>query len=133
MSANYRVEAETIHIDNLRVEGVIGVHPHERERPQPLILSLSFQRDRSGIAGAGGVDSLEATIDYAEVARAVREFVRESRFRLLETLAANLAAHLAERFAPERLTLTIRKPAAIADSDGPAVSLTLVRDGEDGP
>ena len=122
----HRFEGETIHITNLRVEGIIGVRPSERERPQPLIISLSFPGDFSA---AAEVDTLEHTTDYSEVAREVREYVQGSRFRLLEALARGLAAHLGERFGLARLTLEIRKPDAVAGSDGPAVSLSLVREG----
>ena len=58
----------------------------------------------------------------------IRAYLEHSRFRLLETLARRLAEHLSERFALPHVALHIRKPAALAGSDGPAVSLTLTRD-----
>ena len=122
----WRFEAERIHIENLRVDCIIGVNPDEREREQPLLISLYFPAD-FGPGEAG--DDLSGTVNYSHVARETRSFVREGRFRLLETLARRLGAHLCEHFALNGLRLYVRKPEAVADSDGPAVSLTITREG----
>ncbi len=121
-----RFEEETIHIANLRVECIVGVRPRERERPQPLVISASFPAD---FAAAAEDEALEATVDYSAVAREIAAFVQEGRFMLLETLIRRLAAHLGERFGLSRVRLHVRKPEAVPDSDGAAVSLTWVRDG----
>ena len=112
---------ETIHIENLRVQCIIGVRPHEREKPQGLIISASFPWD---FAPSEHSEDLQHTVDYSAVAQAIRDFVQAGRFQLLETLARRLADHVGQRFSLARLSLHIRKPAAIADSDGAAVSLT---------
>lgn len=120
----YRFSDETIHITNLRVNCIIGVNPHERIEEQPLIFNLSFPAD---FAGPATDDDLSWTVNYAEVAQEVRTFTREGKFHLLETLARRLGLHLCERYSLMELRIHIRKPAVIADSDGPAVSLTVQR------
>ena len=122
----HRFEDETIHIRGLRVECIVGVRPHEREQPQPLLISLSFPADFAAASESG---TLEATVDYSEVAREIETFVRAGRFQLLETLIRRLAEHLGGRFGLSRLSLHVAKPQAIANSDGPALSLTWVREG----
>ena len=123
----WRFEEETVHLDNLRLECIIGVHPAERERPQPLLLSLSFPLD---FAKAAGTESLSDTVDYSAVAGSAREFIIKGRFHLLETLARNLGVHLCERFALSSIRMTLKKPNAVAESDGAAVSLTVRRAGD---
>lgn len=120
----WRFEEETIHIENLRLECIIGVHPEERERAQPLLISLSFPFD---FAKAAAAESLPETVDYSAVAGSAREFVIQGSFQLLETLARNLGVHLCERFALSSIRITVKKPNAIAESDGAAVSLTVLR------
>lgn len=115
---------ETIHIHELRVHCFIGAYPRERERLQPLVISASIPGD----FGAAAADDLGRALDYGEVARAIREFTEQSRFRLLETLVRRLAEHLSERFGLERLSLHIRKPRALPDSEGAGVSLTVRRE-----
>jgi len=119
-----RYSEETIHLVNLRVECIIGVNPDERVREQPLIVSLSFP---ASFAAAARNDDLRRTVNYSEVAEAIRAFARAGQYRLLETLARRLAAHLGARFGLARLSLHLRKPQAVAGSDGPAVSLTFRR------
>jgi dihydroneopterin aldolase len=121
----WRFEDETIHLDNLRVECIVGVRPHEREREQPLLLSIAFPADFGPAADSG---ELLRTVDYSAVAQAARAFVVEGRFALLETLARRLGQHLCERFGLPRVRLHVRKPLAVPDSDGPALSLTVHRD-----
>jgi dihydroneopterin aldolase len=123
MSLHFR--DETIHLDNLRVDCIVGVKPDERQSEQPLLISLAFAAD---FGPAAERDDLARTVDYSEVARETRSFVRAGRFLLLETLARRLALHLCERFSLRRITLSVRKPQAVPDSDGPAVSLTVVRE-----
>ena len=126
----HRFADETIHIENLHVKCIIGVNPHERERPQTLIVTASFPWE-FGPAERG--ESLGKTVDYAEVAQAIRAFAQAGEYRLLETLARRMASHVGERFGLARLALHVRKPEAIAESDGAAVSLTWHRDGAPRP
>ena len=117
---------ETIHIHNLRVEAIIGIHPHERDQPQPLIISLSFPWDFSR---AAATEAVNATVDYSDMSAETTRFVQAGKFRLLETLARELAAHLGTSYGLERLDLEVRKPDAIDSADSAAVSLTwTVRD-----
>lgn len=121
----YRFAQETIHIDNLQVECIIGIHPHEREQPQPLLVSVAIPGNFSQAAAA---ERIEATLNYSTVAETIREFVITGRFHLLETLARGLARRLCEQFGLPGLHLHVRKPQAVAGSDGPAVSLTVTRE-----
>ncbi|MEE8396974.1 MAG: dihydroneopterin aldolase [bacterium] len=123
-------ENETIHLQALRLECTIGVEAQERKRPQTLLLSLSFPQD---FAAAAEGDDLAETVDYSAVARAAREFAGQGEYRLLETLARRLADHLGQRFGLEWLELWLEKPGALGEGAEPAVSLTWVGDGAEGP
>ena len=121
----FHFENETIHIDNLRVECIIGVNPDERVHPQPLLISIAF---RHWFEPAAARDSIDRTVNYSDVAAEARRFVIAGRYHLLETLARRLAERLCETFGLAHLELKVRKPNAVAGSDGPAVSLTIVRE-----
>jgi dihydroneopterin aldolase len=56
-------------------------------------------------------DDLDAAVDYRDLAACVREVSDASRFQLLETLAAAVAAELKRRFPVERVTVRVGKPA----------------------
>ncbi|MEE9254888.1 MAG: dihydroneopterin aldolase [Pseudomonadales bacterium] len=104
---------DRIYIHHLTVDTVIGVRPWEREVRQTLILDLELGIDA---ARAGANDALEETLDYAEVARLVTEFVEQSEFQLLERLAQAVAELLHERLAPPWVRIRIAKPGAIANA-----------------
>jgi len=125
----YRFDDETIHIENLRVECIVGIHPHEREQPQPLLIALSVPWD---FAPAAASEDVAHTLDYSALAEAAARFVVAGRFRLLETLARELARHLAERFGLGALHVHVRKPQAVASSTGSEASLTLRRTVDEG-
>ncbi len=110
---------DEIHIEELEVHANVGVPAEERAVPQRLSISLRFtpMRDFRDLA-----DDLSRTVDYAAVCDATRSFASSGSFKLIETLADALAAHLLERFAITRLQVEVRK-FILADTRYVAVSI----------
>jgi len=79
---------DRIELRGLRALGICGVLPEERERPQPFEVDLALEVD---LAPAGRSDDLDDTVDYGTLAEAVVAVVQETRFQLLEALAAAVA------------------------------------------
>ena len=99
-----------IFIRDLPVACVIGVHPHERQSRQQLLISVELTTD---FAAAARSDHLVDALDYTAIAREIEQFAVEGRFRLIETLAERLAERLL--VAPvSRISLSVEKPAALA-------------------
>jgi dihydroneopterin aldolase len=95
-------------VRHLEVEARIGVHPHELDIPQPLIVDIALE-----IAPGSG-PRLETTVDYERLADHARSLAAEGHIGLVETYARRLAeACLSE---PRALAVTIRvdKPRALA-------------------
>jgi dihydroneopterin aldolase len=90
----------------LELFGYHGVHDYEREQGQRFLYDVELE-----VGARGADDRIEHAVDYSKVAAAVREVAAEPH-RLLESLAAELAAALLERFAPERVKVRVRKPDA---------------------
>ena len=102
---------DTIHIAGLTLECILGVHPHERERAQPIELDLSLALDLSRAARSG---HLEDTCDYDVVASEVAGLMVFRRYRLMETATEELAAMLfGAHDLVERTTLKLAKPRAL--------------------
>jgi dihydroneopterin aldolase len=98
---------DRIEIRDLRVLGVHGVLPEERERAQPFALDIVAWVD---MAAAQRSDDLGDTVDYGALAHVAAEVVSQRSFRLLEALAGRLAEALL--IADARLTaveVTVRK------------------------
>ncbi|WP_019952607.1 dihydroneopterin aldolase [Kushneria aurantia] len=104
---------DTVLIEDLRLEAVIGVYEWEKRIHQRLSLTLELGCD-IGTAAAG--DDLNATLDYAAISARLKQFCADNRFELVETFAERIAALLREEFAIGWLRLTLKKPGAVADA-----------------
>jgi 7,8-dihydroneopterin aldolase/epimerase/oxygenase len=95
----------TVEVRDLRVFGRHGVRDEERERGQDFVFDVEL-----AVGDRGASDRIEDAVDYVEVARVVQEVSDGRQFNLLEALASAVAEELEMRFAPERLSVRVRKP-----------------------
>lgn len=115
---------DRIFIEGLAVEAIIGVHEWERRNRQKVVIDIEVFSDTSCAAEH---DDLAETTSYGDIARAVTAAVEASEFRLIETLADDLATLILREFGPPRLTVTVRKPAAVANASNVGVTIERVR------
>jgi FolB domain-containing protein len=102
---------DSIFIENLRVDCIVGIHAHERKQPQPLLVELELGLDTAEAAYSG---KIAATCDYVRVADEVATLLDFRRYKLLEMAAEELAAMLFGVH-PQLvdLRLRLRKPEAL--------------------
>jgi dihydroneopterin aldolase len=111
--------ADRIELRGLRVVGICGALPEERERAQPLELDLDVEAD---LAPSGASDALRDTIDYGAICDAVASVVAAGSPQLLEHLAQQVADAVLELDARAlAVTVAVRKlrppvPHALATS-----------------
>ena len=94
-----------VELAGLRVFGRHGVSDEERKRGQDFLYDI-----RMAVPDDAVSDRIESTVDYREVADAVRELSAARQFALLEALAAAVAELIMERFDVERVAVRVRKP-----------------------
>ena len=94
----------TIELHGLELFGYHGVLESERESGQRFLYDLWLD-----VGERGRSDRIEEAVDYREVVEAVRE-VHDTAHDLLESLAADVADALVERFRLERVRVRVRKP-----------------------
>lgn len=111
---------DTVFVEGLALEAVIGVHAAERRRKQPLLVDVALGADASR---AAATDDLRLAVDYAAVASLVRAFVVAHRPRLLETLGEALAQRLLTTFRAPWVRLRLVKPRAVPGARGAGVVL----------
>ena len=97
---------DEIVIKDLKVHYRVGVSDPERANPQPLSLTV---RMRHNLARAAQTDALENTIDYHALARRLLGFGHQRQWRLLETLAVELAQMILSEFKPEQVSVEVKK------------------------
>lgn len=99
-----------IHLQNLKVEALIGLREHEREAPQELIidLTLDYYDDKSFLE-----DEIGSELDYSILTKTIIEWAKQSSYFLLEAFVHNLAYDLYETFPIEKIELKVTKPRAL--------------------
>ena len=104
---------DTVFINDLRIETIIGIYDWERKVRQTISLDLEMGAD---IRRAAETDDIEDTLNYKAVAKRLIAFVEESEFQLVETLAEKIAAIVLSEFSVPWLRLTVHKPGAVRGS-----------------
>lgn len=106
---------DRVFIRGLEVDAVIGAYDWERNIRQRLVVDLDMGWD---IRLAAETDDLNLALDYASVSRRVLEYVRDSSFELVETLAERLAALVMAEFDVPWIRVSINKPGAVTQATG---------------
>jgi len=104
---------DTIYIHDLRVETVIGVFDWERRIRQTVVFDIEMAAD---VARAAVSDRLEDTLDYKSIAKRIKQFVADSDFQLVETLAERVAAVVLDEYPVPWIRLKVNKRGAVRDA-----------------
>jgi len=113
---------DRIHIEQLEVHGRVGVPDSERAEPQRLSLDVTLWPEI-----AEPRDDISDTVNYSEVAESLKQFVGQRDYKLIETLAEKIAAHLLAQFDLRKVEVEVRK---FVLPDANYVSVTAIREGE---
>lgn len=96
----------TITLTDLEVFYRVGVPDAERAQPQRLLLTVEMQRDFTRAAAS---DDLRETIDYYAVSRRLLAFGEGRSWKLIEKLAADIAAMVLADFGAEAVSVEVKK------------------------
>ena len=115
---------DIIFLSELKVDTIIGIWEWERRIRQTVVIDLEMSAD---IARAAATDDVVDTLNYKSVAKRIQDFVAESSFQLVETLAERIAAVIREEFDVSWVRVRVNKPGAIRGSKAVGV---LIKRGE---
>lgn len=101
---------DIIFLHGLKIDTVIGIFDWERRIKQTVILDLDMAAD---IGKAAASDRIDDTLNYKGVAQRLTEFVGDSRFYLVETLAERSAELVLKEFGVPWLRLRVNKHGAV--------------------
>lgn len=106
---------DTVFIEGLEVDTVIGAYDWERTIRQCLRLDLYLGWDNHPAAVN---DDLDKALDYAKVSQRIQAFASESHFILVETFAERLVQLLMDEFQVPWVRLKLTKPGAVPAASG---------------
>jgi dihydroneopterin aldolase len=101
---------DTIFLHDLRVETIVGIWDWERKIRQTVSIDLQMAAD---ISRAAASDDIDSTLNYKLVAKRVQQFVEDSEYQLVETLAEKIASLVLQEFDMPWIEVRVSKPGAI--------------------
>ena len=101
---------DIVFLRDLRIDAVIGIYGWERRVRQTLIFDLEMSAD---VARAAASDDIRDTLNYKAVAKRLIQFVGESDFQLIETLAECCAEIVRSEFGVRWVRLSLNKQGAV--------------------
>jgi dihydroneopterin aldolase len=114
---------DKITICDLEVFYHVGVSAAERAQPQRLLVTLAMAHDFSSAATS---DDLTATIDYHAVAQRLLRYGEGRNWKLIETLATDIAEMILTEFKPRTVSVELKK-FVIPEARFVSVSMTKSR------
>lgn len=104
---------DKIFLNELKIDTVIGIWEWERRIRQTVVIDLEMSAD---IAKAAATDAVADTLNYKSVAKRIQDFVSNSSFQLVETLAERIAGIIRDEFDVQWVRVRVNKPGAIRGS-----------------
>lgn len=101
---------DKVFIEGLEIEAVIGIYDWERRIRQPLVFDVEMGFDNRIPAAS---DDIADTLNYKAVSRRLVDYVSQSEFGLVETLAERCAEIVLAEFDVRWLRLRLGKPGAV--------------------
>ncbi|EIW53425.1 Dihydropteroate synthase [Trametes versicolor FP-101664 SS1] len=109
-------QEETFFLRDLACYAVLGIHPHERQRKQSVRIDVCVTKMRSRAA----------SLDYRTLEQRIFDYVQDSKFLTVESLASEVAkltlTFLAD--ATARATVRISKPSALLTAEASELEVT---------
>jgi len=102
--------SDQIHIKDILVRTIIGINDDERVNPQDVLINLTlFTNTRP----AGESDDISDAVNYRTITKKVIAMVENSRFFLVEKMAAEIANVCLENPQVEKVRVSVEKPGAL--------------------
>ncbi|HJL95578.1 MAG: dihydroneopterin aldolase [Gammaproteobacteria bacterium] len=112
---------DKVFINNLEVEAIIGIFDWEREVRQIISINLEMEFDNKIAAKS---DDINDALDYKKVGKRVTAYVERSKYKLVESLAEQIAKLVLREFPVSSLTVSVTKPGAMRGSESVGIRIT---------
>lgn len=100
-------------LHGLKIDCIIGIWDWERRTRQAIVIDLDMASD---VKRAADSDDIKDAVDYKAVSKRLIEFVGQSEFQLVETLAERVAEIVLKEFDVPWVRVRINKAGAVRDA-----------------
>jgi len=102
--------SDQIQIKDLLLRTIIGINEEERRARQDVLINIVLYADTRP---AGASDDIDDAVNYRTITKRIIRLVEESRFYLVEKLAAEIAAICLDDPRVESVSARVEKPGAL--------------------
>lgn len=113
---------DKVFIEGLEIEALIGIYDWERRIRQTLVFDIEMAFDNRIPAAS---DDIALTLNYKDVSKRLIDYVGQSGFGLVETLAERCAELILSEFRVSHVRLKLSKPGAVRGAR--AVGVVIAR------
>lgn len=110
--------SDKVFIRELTAFASIGAYDWEHTIKQRLVFNIEMAWDFSRAVES---DNVEFCLNYAEVSQKILDFVENTPFKLVETVAHRVADLLEQEFGIQSLRIELHKPKAVAQASSVGV------------
>lgn len=112
--------SQKVLVRGLRLDAFIGIHDHERDRTQFLLVDVEVE------LGCERIESITGAFNYEAVVLEARKIVSQGHIDLVETFAERLAAACLAHEPARRVRVCALKPSALApEAESAGVEIVL--------
>lgn len=110
--------SDKVFIHELTAFATIGAYDWEHSIKQRLVFNIEMEWD---LAQAVAEDNVAFCLNYAEVSQKILDFVENTPFQLVETVAHRVADLIQTEFGVAALKIELHKPKAVAQANSVGV------------
>jgi 7,8-dihydroneopterin aldolase/epimerase/oxygenase len=108
-----------VFVRGLRVSGSIGIHPHEYEAKQDIVIDINAAVHEPNLVP----ENIDQLVCYEDLTIRTRAIVDAGHIDLVETLAEQIAQEILTDNRILMVRVRVEKPSAIADASGVGVEI----------
>ena len=113
--------ADILYVHGVEVQATIGIEKWEQAIKQKISFDLEMLADAKQVATT---DQIADAINYQSVTTTLIDYIEQSNFQLIETLAEHCAQLVMQKFEVKGLRLRMSKPGIIRHSKDSGVIIT---------
>ncbi len=111
---------DRIFIKNLSTKGILGIHSHEQQKPQEILISAAVTLD---IVQSAQDDDISQTVNYSTLAKDILRFTEASHFLTIEAFIEALARQILADKRIQEVWLRVEKPNAVPAAESVGVEI----------
>jgi len=111
---------DRILIQNLRVQGILGVNDWERTTLREIVVNVILFTDTHRAVQS---DDIANCIDYSQVVKEIRSLIGETKRFTVEALAEDISSLCLKRLGVRKVTVRVEKPGAVKGTESVGVEI----------